>query len=224
MAPLLHLKNLTVVPIKGTIETTNLPLGSALFGRTRLLILSLLFLNDEESFYLREIIRIVKVGRGSVQRELSNLVKAGLITRSVIGNQVFYQANKEAPIFSEIKSMMVKTGGIAEVISPALSVLKDKIRIGFIYGSIVDGTDRATSDVDLLIIGKVSLRELVAALDKAQEAIGREINPIVYGVDEFREKLSAGHHFVDSVYGASKIFVIGDESELAELAEKGMVG
>jgi len=117
---------------------------------------------------------------------------------------------------------MIKTAGIADVIGEALSALKDKINLAFVYGSVVEGTDTAASDIDLLVIGRVSLREVVSELEEAQDLIGREINPIVYRVDEFNKKLRANHHFVNSVYRASKIFVIGDESELKGLAEKGL--
>jgi DNA-binding transcriptional ArsR family regulator len=197
-------------------------MASALFGGTRLSILSLLLINDEESFYLREIMRILGKGRGSVQRELANLTEAGLILRSERGNQVFYQANKDSPVFSEMKSLLVKTAGIADVIRASLSDLKDKIRVAFIYGSFADGTDTAASDVDIFIIGELSLREIVSRLQDAQATIGREINPATYRAGEFREKLQAGHHFVSSVYGTSKVFLIGNEDELKGLAEEEM--
>ena len=197
-------------------------LASALFGGTRLSILSLLFINDDESFYLREIMRLLGKGRGSVQRELANLTDAGLILRSERGNQVFYQANKGSPIFSELKTLLVKTAGIADVIRASLLDLEDKIKMAFIYGSFADGTDTAGSDVDIFIIGDISLREVVSRLQDAQVTIGREINPTTYSTGEFREKLQAGHHFVSSIYGTSKIFLIGNEDGLKGLAEKGM--
>ena len=203
-------------------ESKTSSLASTLFGRARLSILSLLFINDNESFYLREIMRTLGQGRGSVQRELARLTNAGLILRSVRGNQVFYQANKDSPIFSELKSLLVKTAGIADIIRESLSDLQDKIKVAFIYGSFAEGTDTAMSDVDLLIIGDASLREVVSKLQDAQGTIGREINPVTYRVSEFREKLLADHHFVKSIYGTSKIFMIGNEDELKGLAEKGM--
>ena len=207
----------------GTIE--GLPasnLASALFSGTRLSILSLLFINDDELFYLREIVRILGKGRGAVQRELANLTNAALILRSERGNQVFYQANKDSPIFAELKSLLVKTAGVADVIRASLSDLEDKIRVAFIYGSFADGTDTAESDVDIFIVGDISLREVVSRLQDAQAAIGREINPIIYNADEFYEKLQQEHHFVKSVYGTSKIFLIGDEDELEGLAQTGV--
>jgi uncharacterized protein len=203
-------------------EPEIMSIASALFGATRLSLLSLLFINDDESFYLREIMRILGKGRGSVQRELANLTDAGLILRSERGNQVFYQANKGSPIFSELKSLLVKTAGIADVIRASLSDLEYKIRVAFIYGSFADGTDTAESDVDIFVIGDISLREVVSRLQDAQVTIGREINPATYSTGEFREKLQAGHHFVSSIYGTSKVFLIGNEDELKGLAEEEM--
>jgi predicted nucleotidyltransferase len=209
----------------GTIKDTSTSgLASALFGRTRLSILSLLFINDEDSFYLREIMRTIGQGRGSVQRELARLVDAGLVTRSARGNQVFFQANKDSPVFSELRSLLVKTAGIADVIRVSLSEMRDKIRIAFIHGSFAQGTDTAVSDVDLITIGEASLREVVSILEGAQASIGREINPVTYSVGEFHEKFLADHHFVRSFYRAPKIFLIGNEDELKRLAEKGMAG
>lgn len=199
-------------------ETEITSLASALFGATRLSILSLLFINDTESFYLREIMRILGKGRGSVQRELANLTYAGVILRFERGNQVFYQANKDSPIFSDLKSLLVKTAGMSDVIRASLSDLEDKIRVAFIYGSFADGTDTAQSDVDIFVIGDISLREVVSRLRDAQVTIGREINPTTYSAGEFREKLQAGHHFVSSIYGTSKIFLVGNEDELKGLA------
>lgn len=207
-----------------TREPTASGLASALFGRTRLSILSMLFLNDSKSFYLREIMRTLGQGRGSVQRELARLTEAGLILRTQRGNQVFYQANRESPIFPELRSLLVKTAGIVDIIKAALSGLQGKIKVAFIYGSIADGTDTAMSDIDLLTIGNATLREIVSSLQDAQASIGREINPATYRAREFREKLAPEHHFVRSVYGASKIFLIGSEDELKGLAEKEMAG
>ncbi len=159
-----------------------------------------------------------------MQRELARLTDAGLVLRSVRGNQVFFQANKDSPVFTELRSLLVKTAGLADVIGASLSGLRDKIRVAFIYGSFAQGTDTAMSDVDLITIGEASLREVVSRLEDAQASIGRELNPVTYSVAEFHERFLAEHHFVRSLYNAPKIFLIGNEDELKRLAEKGVAG
>lgn len=205
----------TIVHIMGTIDNTGI--GSALFGKTRRSLLGLLFTNDKESFYLREIIRTLGLGRGAVQRELARLTGSGLIIRTARGNQVFYQANRQSPVFTELKSLMVKTAGVSDVVRDSLEDVSGQIKVAFLYGSIVMGTDTATSDIDLVVIGSAGFGDVTEALSAAEDKLGREVNPTVYSVSEFRKKVKEGHHFVTSVQNSPRIIVIGDEDELAGL-------
>ena len=195
-------------------------LSSALFGKVRSSVLALLFCHYEKSFYFREIERSIGMGRGAVQRELENLVNAGMIVRRKQGNQVYYQANSKSAIFSELKSMMIKTAGVADVLREALIPLTQRITTAFIYGSLAKGTATADSDVDVLVIGDLAFSEVVDLLGSAQESIGREVNPSVYPVDEFVTKISQGQHFVTSLIDEPKIFLIGDEDVFGRLVEK----
>ncbi len=193
---------------------------SALFGKARQTLLALLYGHDKESFYLRQIVRAVSLGQGAVQRELAHLTEAGLLVRTRRGNQVYYQANRSAPIFAELKSLLVKTAGAADVLRAALAAYSDRVQVALLYGSVAKGTDQVGSDIDLLVIGKVSFGEVAEAVSAAQEKLQREINPSVYSPEEFRKKLLAGHHFVRRVFQGTKIFLIGSEHELKRLGAK----
>ena len=199
-------------------------LSSRLFGRVRSAVLSLLLCRSDTAMYFREIERSIGMGRGAVQRELENLVNTGLIVRRKQGNQVYYQANPKSPIFAELKSVMVKTTGVADVLREALKPFQGHIETAFIYGSFAKGTENADSDVDVLVIGDLPFSEVVDALASAQEIIGREVNPSVYPVDEFISKVSVGNHFVTSSIGEPKIFLIGDGDVFERLVEKRLVG
>jgi DNA-binding transcriptional ArsR family regulator len=195
-------------------------LSATLFSKTRLAVLSKLFSHTDEAYYLRQIARSVGVGIGSLQRELNKLAQAGIILRMVRGNQVYYQANSQCPVFPELKSLIVKTTGAAEVIKSALTSLTHHIRVAFIYGSVARMQDKKKSDVDLMIIGDVKFAEVVSALDKAQQQIEREINPTVYPLSEFQLKFSEGNHFIKTLMRETKLFLIGDQRELTRLAKK----
>ena len=195
-------------------------ISATLFSKTRLSVLSILFSHADEAYYLRQIARSVGVGIGSLQRELNKLAQAGIILRMVRGNQVYYQANPQCPVFPELKSLIVKTTGVTEVIKSALTSLTRYIRVAFIYGSVARMQDKKISDVDLMIIGDVKFAEVVSALDKAQQQIGREINPTVYPLAEFQLKYSKGNHFIKTLMRETKLFLIGDQRELRRLAKK----
>lgn len=164
------------------------------------------------------------MGHGAVQRELTHLVDVGLVKRRKQGNQVYYQTNPKSAIFQEIKSLMIKTAGIAHVLKQCLQPLQERIETAFIYGSFAKGTETAGSDVDVLVVGTVTFSEISDLLDAAQHRLGREVNPSVYPVDEFVAKVVAGHHFVTSLIGEPKIFLIGDEDAFGRLVEKRMAG
>lgn len=194
--------------------------SSVLFGKTRQAVLALLYGHDKESFYLRQIVRAVSQGQGAVQRELAHLTAAGLLIRTRQGNQVYYQANRNAAIFPELKSLLVKTAGAADVLRAALAGFSDRIQIALLYGSLASGKDRANSDIDLLVIGRISFGEIAGSVSGAQEKLRREVNPSVYSPEEFRKKLLAGHHFLKQVFQGTKIFLIGSERELKRLGAK----
>jgi predicted nucleotidyltransferase len=195
-------------------------LSKTLFSKTRRAVLSLLYSHVDDAYYLRQIVRAAGVGLGTVQRELKQLSDAGIIRRIVRGHQVYYQANSECPVFAELKNLVVKTVGVGAALQAALTPLGDRIDVAFIYGSIARSEEHRDSDVDVLIVGKVTFAEIVSSLNEAQKVIGREINPTVYPPAEFRSKLAAGHHFLNSVLRGPMFFLIGDKRELARLAKK----
>jgi predicted nucleotidyltransferase len=194
-------------------------LCSGLFGKTRQAVLALLYGRADSSFYTKQILDAVKIGRGTVQRELKNLTDTGIIIREVQGRQVYYRANARCPIFDELKSIVRKTFGMADIIRQSLATNADKIRVAFIFGSVAKSTDDRRSDIDLMVVGKISFGDVVSLLTPAEQKLGREVNPVVYPIAEFKKKVREDHHFVKTVLEDEKIFVIGDEDELRKLAE-----
>jgi predicted nucleotidyltransferase len=195
-------------------------LSTVLFGRTRKSILGLLYGHAEEQFYLREIARKAETGLGATQRELAQLTGAELIHRVRRGNQVYYQVNRKNPIFVELKSILAKTSGIRDILHEVLNSLKDRIKLAFVYGSVARGEEKASSDVDLMVVGEVSFSDVVSALAQIEAKLGREVNPTVYGPREFREKLAAKNHFLSTVAKEKRLFVIGDEREFRRLGQE----
>lgn len=193
-------------------------LSEILFGKTRQAVLSLLYGHADESFYLRQIVRVAGGGMGAVQRQINTLVDAGLVTRMHKGKQIYYQANASSPVFGELKSIIIKTSGVGDILKIALATMDQEIDCAFIYGSIARGNEKAASDVDVFIIGRVAFTDVVAALSPAQDTLGREINPTVYPAYEFREKIAKKNHFIKSIMAGEKIYLIGDEHELKKLA------
>jgi predicted nucleotidyltransferase len=198
-------------------STTATGLADLLFGRTRGAILALLYGRSDQSFYTRQIAREVDASIGAVQRELENLSKVGLIVRKTLGSQVFYQVNRDAPIFREMRSLVNKTVGIFSVLRAALHPLSKRIVLAFVYGSVAREEETAQSDIDLMVVGDATLDEVLARLSSVEKAIGRPVNPTVYSIPEFKSKLASGNHFLGSVLKGRKVFLLGDEDELRKV-------
>lgn len=181
--------------------------------------LALLFGQAGSSFYTKQILDDLKIGRGAVQRELKNLTDTGIIIREVQGRQVYYRANEKCPIFIELKSIVRKTFGVADVIRQSLMTVTDTIQVAFIFGSVARSEDNRSSDIDVMVIGDVSFGEVSSSISKAEKIIQREINPVVYSVEEFEQKIQNNHHFLKTVLEGEKIFLIGEDSELARLVK-----
>lgn len=194
-------------------------LCSGLFGKTRQAVLALLYGRADSSFYTKQILDAVRIGRGTVQRELKNLTDTGIIIREVQGRQVYYRANARCPIFDELKNIVRKTFGMTDIIRQSLATNADKIRVAFIFGSVARSTDDRRSDIDLMMVGKISFGDAVSLLTPAEQKLGREVNLVVYPIAEFKKKVKEDHYFVKTVLEDEKIFVIGDEDELRKLAE-----
>ena len=191
-------------------------LGHALFGRVRQRVLGILMSNPGRSYYGNEVIRLADAGRGAVQRELANLRRAGIVNTHQAGNQVRYRANEDSPVFQELRGLVLKTSGLADVLAEALAPLAGGIRAAFVFGSIARQEDRASSDVDLMVISDDhSYGEIFAALEPAAARLGRAVNPKLYTSAEFSRRLAEGQGFLSTVLNQPKIWIIGGEHDLA---------
>jgi len=192
-------------------------LSSTLFGRTRGAVLGTLYGHIGESFYLRQLARLTDKSLGPVQREIRQLVESGLVTKKNVGARTLYSANQESPVFAEIKSLVTKTVGMHDVLYGALDPLKKRINLAFVYGSVARSDEKSNSDVDLMVVGKVDFETVVSKLSDAQRILNREINPTVYTIREFTDKIRG--NFLKTVLAERKLFIIGDENVLRELGQ-----
>ncbi len=190
-------------------------LADALFTKTQQRVLRVLFGEPERSFYASELIRYAGTGSGAAQRELAKLEQSGLIVARRIGHQKHYQANAESPLFSELRSIVLKTVGLAEPLRDALRPLSSAIRAAFVYGSVAKATDRAASDIDLVVISdSLTYGEVFGALERVAKTVGRQVNPTVYTVADFSKRTREKNAFVTRVLGQPKVWVIGSEHDL----------
>lgn len=209
----------TIVPDMGMKSTPTSPgptgLVGALFTPVQQRVLGLLFGQPRRRYQSAELIRLADSGTGSVHRLLTRLEAAGLVTTQRIGNQKHYQANAASPVFAELTGLIRKTVGLVEPLRAALAPLAAAITAAFVYGSIAKGTDRADSDIDLMVVADaLDYAVLYAALPAAESALARAVNPTVMSRAEWRHKRAQADSFVARIAAQPKLFVIGSADDL----------
>lgn len=190
-------------------------LADALFPKGRQRVLAVLFGNPGRSFYANEVIALAQSGTGAVQRELAALSEAGLLTVTKQGNQKHYQANASAPVFAELRGLVLKTMGLADVLRLALAPLASQIDAAFVYGSVAKQQDTAQSDIDVMIVSAgLGYADVFGALEGAATTLGRKVNPTLYTPAEITKRISQDNAFVTRVLQQPKIWLIGNEEQL----------
>jgi predicted nucleotidyltransferase len=147
-------------------------------------------------------------------------VEAGIVERKDHGNLVYFRANRACPVFEEIQGIVTKTVGVADVLRDMLQPFRDGVAAAFVFGSVASGEPKASSEVDVLLIGDLSLPDLAAEIETAEARLRRTISPVIYSPEEFVEKARGGQHFIKSVLGRPKLFLIGTADDLVELIKR----
>lgn len=189
-------------------------LAQILSSQVRAEIFRLLFNDHKSSIHLRDLQRQSGLSIGTIQKEIAHLKELDLVTSERDGNRLYYSANADHPLFKEISGLVEKTSGIAEQIKTLLSSIKG-IECAFIFGSYAKGEEKSHSDIDVIVIGTIGLRTLSSVFKSVTEKTQREINPHIYSIKSWKEKIKKKDHFIKSVLSEKKIFLIGDEDVIS---------
>jgi predicted nucleotidyltransferase len=190
-------------------------LANALFPKVRQRVLAVLFGNVGRSFYANEIIALAQSGSGAVQRELATLSEAGLLSVKRLGNQKHYQANSDAPVFAELRGIVLKTMGLADVLRVALAPFAQQIDLAFVYGSVARHEDTASSDIDVMVVSKgLAYADVFSVFEEATATLGRTVNPTLFTPAEISTRVARDGAFVTRVLKRPKIWLIGSEEQL----------
>lgn len=192
-------------------------LEKLLSSRTRAEIFRLLFGLKDAELHVREIARRAGCSEATARQELKKLAGLSLVTPRRDGNRLYYSADRGHPLFGPIHDLVLRTSGL-------LDLLRDRLRdestqFAFVFGSVARGEASATSDIDLMVIGDIGLRKLAQLLAGLGDVTGREINPHVMSISEYKRRVQAQDHFATNVLKGPRLFVIGDSDEFERLGE-----
>ena len=200
------------------------PMLELLFSEYRRKVLSLLFIEAGRAFHVREIARRTATQAGTLHKELSRLAESGILLRQRQGNQICYQANADCLIFPELAAIFRKVCGPAECLRQTLAAFGESIERAFIFGSVASGKATAASDIDVLIVGKLSFAEVIQAVYPLQATLGREINPKLYSPEEWRAALAENSAFIQDIMQKPQLWIAGDKDDAGQSGRAGTGG
>ena len=166
-------------------------------------VLSLLLNSPDEQFYIREIAKLLRKNPSGVKRELDNLEKMGIVTSEKIVNLKYFQANKDSPLFSELKNLITKSLGLPGALKAVLRASGAKA--ASIYGPYAEGND--VDSVDLFVIG--ALPSLAKELKDLERRFDQKIDCIMMDEDEYRLKKKKRDSNLKKILSGQRITLIG---------------
>lgn len=193
-------------------------LAQLLSSRVRADVFRQLFGCTRPERHHREIVRQSGLSESAVRQELRRLHRLDLIRRRDDGNRSYYSANDKHPLYAAIRELVLGSVGLADLIREPLQ--ERDIEFAFVFGSMATGTENAESDIDLMVIGDVRLRELSSILTDVAHRVTREINPHVMAKAEYLDRLASNDHFATRVLSGRKLFIIGSNDDFGALGEQ----
>lgn len=181
--------------------------------KNRAELLKLFLTNPGRSVYMQEIGRILNKKPGAFQRTLNNLVSEGILESEYRANARYFKANKNYPLYNELKSIIFKTVGIKGTLKETLEKIGG-IKFAFIYGSFAKAKANYMSDIDIAIVGNPNENVLIGKLDRMEERLQREINYNLYNLKEFKKAFAEKEPFILEILRDKKDMLLGNENEL----------
>ena len=195
-----------------------------LFGsRTRVKLLQLFLQHPDDQFFVRELTRRISTQINAVRREIQNLVTLGLVVEGVSSEadeeakrpglkRKYYKANKNFPLFSEVRSLMLKAHVFLERrVDQEIAKLGDVWYLAFM-GQFVGLQNQP---VDVLIVGIVNQDKLKTLMEETGKELEFEINYTCLTLQEFRYRKEIADRFMTSIITAPKNIVINRLDERA---------
>lgn len=190
-----------------------MPADVLLRGKIARDVLALLLSTPGQQLHTREIARRVDADAHPVQRALEQLLQAGLVESRRLGNLRLWAIDERSALVPAVRDVVRRTAGVAQRLQSVLSNMRG-VQLAFLFGSYASGKDELGSDIDLFIVGAPDWDKLSRALATAAGEVGREINPVVWTIDDLARPTPTQQRFLRGLLRRPRIWIVGDDDEL----------
>ncbi len=187
-------------------------LKSLFSSKLRVRVLSHLFSHPGEEFHVRLLASQLGAPVGTTGRELTRLQKAGILSSQRVGNQKRYGLAKDSPIIEDLRSIFLKISGAGSELREALARIPG-LELAFIYGSYASGEAKPASDIDLMVVGEVTDRQLAPVVARVERRLKREVNYTLFTRGAVEKRTGKEGDFVHEVFSSPRLLLIGKVSD-----------
>lgn len=147
-------------------------------SKTRVKLLIKFFTQESNKGYLRGLAEEFNESTNSVRVELNRLSDAGILVSEKEGNTKSYSANRQHPLFKEMKNMVAKYLGFDRLVEVVIRNLGN-VSKAVVVGDYAQGID--SGQIDLILVAKdINQEYLDFLIEKAEDKIKRKVHVQVF--------------------------------------------
>jgi predicted nucleotidyltransferase len=186
-------------------------------NQTMIDVLLFFLLHPDEEAYLARIVRTTNKALIQVQRTIKCLLKTGLIQKIKRAKKTFYKVDTEHLAFDDLRNMALKAKIWSSDFKEDRDRFASKANFGFIYGSIAKGAHTSSSDLDIFLIGNLTLHDVSKFMSHLGRELFREVNIVIYTPEEMHAAIEQENSFILEVIKSPKIWLFGSKNEFEKL-------
>lgn len=169
--------------------------------------LSFFLMAPERSFSALEVSKRLRYPYLKVVRSLNKLALHGQLRSFSKKGKKYFLVNSKYKLLPEIKDSLLKNQPkFQDELFVAIRRL-GKIKAAFLSGIF---TGYSTLPVDLLLVGKVSLRRMDEFLKAVERIMGQEINYSIMSVSEFQQRRDTFDKFIKDIFDYNHLVVVDE--------------
>lgn len=189
-------------------------LGDIITSKVRIKILELFFSNPKELYHVRGIVREVKEEINAIRRELQKLESDGVLRKEPRGNRIYYSVRSDHSFYGDFISMVGKTTGLGKLLIENKNKLGKVSMIMFSGRFALKKERKLADDIDILVVGEITLPELASIIRIEESKLGHEINYTVMSREELDFRRKRRDPFLSGILAGSRVMILGNEEDL----------
>lgn len=170
-------------------------------------VLTYFYMNRKARVYVRQLAVALDADSTNLSRELARLGREGFLSAERDGRQLYYTVNRSYPYLKPVFALLEGSVGMEPTLKQALKPVGG-IESAWIFGSYAKGNADASSDIDLLIVGRPDQALLSREIRKAEKALHREVSYTVFAPDELKRRLAKRDPFATDIWNGKRIRLI----------------